>query len=274
MDTDTGLNAYDVHKIVADAKKYRLHLCAQKASGRQCLLQIASAVEFNGELDRVAFILQELKRRSDELEEEYAQVKEDSNVMLNYEIAFPELVDSFICDEQGGRRVNVLAFRNVEDVSKMVPLSNITKKDRLRIDLRTSAWIMGKTLKFLTFAHGAGISVGLVTGNNILIEPDQHYVLIFDWSFAQMHIDKVPSDLRCQDISQAAKAVITAFGGDLETGYFPGVDDEDFHRHTDYLVQLAHGRETRAEKAHENFYKIVDSLWKREFYPFTVHPLT
>lgn len=269
-----GHNVYRVGKKVAETSEYRLYLCMQEEPERQCLLQIAAATDHNGGLDRAAYILGELERRSGELETEYEQVKTKPEDMLNYGLGFPELVDSFICQEQGGRRINILAFRGVEDVSNMVPLSNVTVKDQLRVDLRTSAWIMGKLLKLLVFAHGEKISVGLMTGNNILIEPNQHYVLIFDWSAAQTHSETVPAETRSQEISQAAQAVITVLGGDLETGDFPDDGDEAFSQYTDHLLRLARGGENQATRAHEKFYELIDSLWQRKYHPFTTKPLT
>jgi hypothetical protein len=272
MRSDSHL--YLVGAKVADADRYRLYLCEQEETGRRCLVQTANAAEYNGGLDRAAYLLDELKRHSDELEAEYAGAKEDPKDMLNYDLGFPELVEGFICQDQGGRRVNILAFRNVEDVSKMVPLSNITTKDRRRVDLRTSVWILGKLLKSLVLTQCVKISVGLVVGNNILIEPDRHYVLIFDWSAAQIHSGDLSFETRRQEIAQAAQAVITALGGDLATGVFPDDGDEAFGRYTDHLLRLARGSESKAERAHAQFYELVDSLWKRGYHPFTTKPLT
>lgn len=273
MDIRNGPQLYHVGDKVADNDKYRLYLCIQEETGRQCLLQVATAVEHNGNLERATYILRELKRRSDELEAEYESVKKDPEMMLNYDLAFPELVDSFIYHEQGGRRINILAFRNVEDVSNMVPLINITSKDHLRIDLRTSAWIMGKLLKLLVFAHSEGISIDLVSGSNILIEPKEHYVLIFDWSDAQIYPGKIPMHIRNEEIAQAAQAVVIALGGDLETGAFPDDGKEAFKQYTDHLRRLAYRSEMNAGKAHGKFYELIDSLWKREYYPFTTKSL-
>jgi hypothetical protein len=267
-----GSDLYQIGDRVAETDDYRLYLCKQEGTGRQCLLQIAKAIEKNGGLARAAYILGELKRRAYELEAEYALVRTNPNSLLNYQLGFPELVDSFICQEQGGRQINILAFRDVEDVSKMVPLTNITEKDQLRVDIRTSAWIMGKILKMLAFAFSERFSVD-PTGNNILIEPDNHYALIFDWAAAQIHSKAVPAENRRQQISHSAQAVITVLGGDLETGIFPDAGDKNFTRYTDYLLRLARGNESDAKRAHTEFYKIVDTFWKREFYPFTVKPL-
>lgn len=259
---------YQVDRKVAETGAYRLYLCRDE-KGRQCLLQIAAAVEHNGNLQRGAYVLKELERRADELEENYARVKKNPEAMLNYKLGFPELVDGFISQEQGARQVNILAFRNVKDVSKMVPLTNITAKDRFRVDLRTSAWIMGKLLKLLAFVFAEGFSVD-PTGSNVLIEPEQHYVLIFDWSAAQIYPEATPKEMQSLQISRAARAVAVVLGGNLETGVFP---DDSSKAYTDFILKLARGGMRDAEAAHKEFYALVDTLWERKYHPFTVEPL-
>jgi hypothetical protein len=267
-----GSSVYRVGNKVADAEKYRLYLCKQNGVARECLLQIAISPEHNGGLERAVYLLKLLGSRAVELEEEYATKKTDPNIFLNYQLGFPEVVDSFICQEQGGRRINVLAFRNVEAVGDMVPLTFITEK-KLRVDLRTSAWIMGKLLKLLVFAHSEGIAAGLLTGKNVIIHPKEHYVVIFDWSSALTYPEGIPLEIRRQEISQAAQSIIAVLGGDPETSIFPNDGGEAFGSYTDYLLRLALGDIGNAQKAHADFYELVDNLWKREYYPFTTKPL-
>lgn len=265
---------YQVGEKVAEAESYRLFLCVQEETGRQCLLQIATSIEHNSGLDRGAYILGELKRCSDETEEEYAKVRKDPKSKLNYHLGFPELVDSFICNDKGGRRVNIFAFRSVKNVSNMIPLTYITHKYHLRVDLRTSGWIMGKTLKIIDFAHSNGIAINATAGNNILIERDNRYIVIFDWTSVQIYPGEIPIEIRTNDISQAAKAVITVLGGDWKKGIVPNDGEEAFVHYTNFLLRLARGSESNAQRAHQNFYEIVDAFWKREFYPFTTKPLS
>lgn len=264
---------YRIGDKVAENSQYRLYLCTQAETERQCLLQIPTAIEFNGKLSRVAYILDELKQCAEKLETEYAENPENSGKVLNYALGFPELVDSFISREQGGRLINVFAFRSVENVQDIIPLINITAKDRLRVDLRTSVWIMGKTLKLLDFTHDAEIAVNSTRGNNILIEKDNRYVVIFDWIAAQTYSGMVPMEMRRQDISHAAQAVVIALGGDWKIGILPNDGEEAFSEYTAYLLRLARGSESKAQRAHQQFYEIVDKFWKREFYPFTTKPL-
>lgn len=273
MQITNGDKHYGVGGLVAESEKYRLYLCKQEGTERQCLFQIAIEVGYNGNLDRNAFFLGELQRRAEVLELEYEKVRTRPDSVLNYQLGFPELVDSFVCLEQGGRRVNILAFRNVEDVSKMVPLSGITEKDHLRVDIRTSAWILGKLLKLLVFAHSENIVVKQLDAGNILIEPDQHYVLIFDWSDAVTFAGEIPEEYCREEISAVAEAVTVVLGANPLTGKCPDDGDPAFADYCCYVLELVNRNERSAQRAHQNFYELIDRLWPHGFHKFTTQPL-
>jgi hypothetical protein len=131
---------------------------------------------------------------------------------------------------------------------------------------------MGKLLKRYSFVSSEGFSV-VSDASNIQIEPKQHYVLIFDWTTAQVYPEAVPRDIQLREISQAAQAVIMALGGDWKTGVFPDDGEEAFKQYTDHLLQLARGNESNAQRAHTKFYELIDSFWPRKYHPFTTKPL-
>lgn len=274
LENSSSRQRYRVIKEVMEPSHYHLYLCIEEKTGRECLLQIASTVEHNGILQRAAYILRELEHQADEAEEKYKKAKTDPDAMLNYKLGFPELVDSFICPEQGGRQVNILAFRNTEHVADMVPLINITAKNKKRIDLRTSAWIMGKSLKLLDFLYSQGISINLAIGWNILIDAERHYVLFFDFTKAQTYEETVPKDIQCREIASVAYAVYVTLGGtmDLEKDDLL-VTDATEEAYFVYLWQMVRGGMSDAGKAHKKFYEIVDATWERKFHPFTTKPL-
>jgi hypothetical protein len=175
-------------------------------------------------------------------------------------------------DGKSERQINVLEFSGIDDVSRLVPLNNITEIDGKRLDCRTSAWIMGKALKTLTLARNGNMSVGVIDGTTILVAPDEHYVVIFDWTGAKMYPGAVPEEVQQREISLVAKAVIVALGGNPETGSLPS-GDEAMSLYMDYLLYLARGGESNTFRAHREFYKIVETIWEHEFYPFTTLPL-
>jgi len=262
---------YRVVKLVGEADAFRLYLC-QNGAGETYILKIATNQAYNGLLDREAYLLREMRKHAEFLEEAYAKVKEDPSVLLNYHFAFPNIVETFVSVEQEGRRVNILEFPVVEDVSSLVPIELVTIVDRVRVDPKTSAWIMGKVLKILHFAHAQGIAVGKVSGMNILIERDQHYVVVFDWTGATLS-EVIPPDLARADIAQAARAVQRLLGGD-PSGMLPEDEHLQDGRYTVHLQALASGSVSDAQVAHREFYTLIRELWPTpKFHPYTTYPL-
>lgn len=271
MILESGSSQYQLGQKVAATSTYRTYICKEVSSGRQCLLLVAAEVGDNGGLDRATFVLRTLAQTALEYEEEYAKVNPGKKT-LGYDQLFPEVVDSFVPTDQGGRRVNILAFRGVESVTVMAPLSNLAQKDRLRVDLATSAWIMGRLLKLLQFAHEQGISIHMLSANNILIDPTVHRAVVFDWSHSTMHQAEVPLTDRKDDIAQAAKTVLGAIGGSIRDGTYPyPVGDERLY--IEFLWGLASRREGNALHAHGKFYELTDSVFGRGFKPFQTLPL-
>ena len=268
-----GSKEYEIGKKLAEASAYRTYICTDVATGRELLLLIAKDVAGNGPLERAAYVLGELQETSDLFEAEYAKTGADKK--LHYDHLFPELVDSFVSTEQGGRRVNIVAFRKIEHIRQLVPLSNLALVDGLRIDLKTSAWIMGRILKLLAFAHGEGIAIRALGRNNILIEPDIHKMVIFDWSSAQMYPSGVPKQVRKDNITTAAHAVLEAVGANPASDVFPypAELDDASRRYFAYLRRLASSRESDAGKVHTQFYDLLNELYGRKFHPFTTLPL-
>ena len=261
---------------LANAPSYRLYVCNQQSTGRNCLLQIATDIKHNGSLDRMSYILKEFVGFAQELEEEYAKNPRNAGKELGYQYGFPELVDSFISSEQKNRRINILAFRCVADIEDMVALGMIGGKYCKRVDLRTSGWIMGKALKMIDFAHSNGVAVNATSERDIVVEfkKNKHYVVLFNWAEAEIFRDTVPEEKRLRDISQAAQSVIAVLGGDWKRNFLPDDGEKAFPKYSEYLLRLAQGLGGHnAERAHSRFYEIVDEFWPREFYPFTTKNL-
>lgn len=264
---------FEIGKLLGNTSTYNLYQCVQQsAPDRSLILKIATGVQYNGLLDREAFILRSLRTRTEELEVAYARVKKGPE-MLNYQLCFPDIVDSFIAEGQGERRINVLRFEGVDDVGELVPIGHIASRDRVRVDPRTSAWMMGKLLKILDFLHGEGVSIRRVTDENILIERKQHYIVFFDWTNATQYPEAVPSDVAEEEISKAAHEVIIILGGDPVTGTLPPDTQLEDDRYAAMLHSLASGGYSDAGEAHAEFYKLIRALWPRAYHPYTSYPL-
>lgn len=259
---------YEVDKKVADTERYRLYLCSSNGSAGANLLQVASSIEHNGVLDRTVYMLSRLLQEAEDLEAAYAKIKHNPKHMLNYQCMFPEIVDTFVSEDQGNRRVNILRFRGVEDVRSMAPLHNLVHKDQMAVDLKTSVWILGRLLKALVFLHDSKVAVSDLSLGNILIEPEKHSVVIFNWAEAQLMPNGVPSSIVREEIKTAACIAISVLGGSLESG-IPDDGSAEFEAYRNHIFQLAQVGDNNATTAHQEFYSLVDSLWPRGFHPFT-----
>lgn len=272
LDIEGNNDSYTVGDLVAENSRYRVRKCTN-SDGRELLLQVAVDDSHNGDVAKNAFLLSQLKSVADATQKRYEESERTGS--LSYDLGFPELCDNFVLESQGGRQVNILGFRYVDEVSSVIPLVKFWKSS-LRVDLRTSAWIMGKLLKVVSFAHDNRMEVSRISGNNVLIEPDKHYTLVFDWSNVVIHEEAVPASVRRREIQASAQTVIKALGGDLDRAR---ANDADLP-YTNHLQLLSTTGESDATEAHRAFYEIVDSLcedpesvWEKGFHEFTTHAL-
>jgi hypothetical protein len=258
--------------LIGETEQFRLYEC-ELPGGEVGILKISVSATENGVLDREAYILQVLQEEADLAEKDYG--RKNPGKVLNYRICFPNLVESFIAPDQGGRRVNILKFTHVGDALwRLAPITHLASRDYVRVDPRTSAWMLGKMLKLLVFTHSLGLENGQVTGENFLVERDQHYVALFDWSKATNHQDSgVPSKVASEEISRVATEVILALGGNPETGELPADEQLVDDRYARHIHNLAKGNVSDAYEAHTEFYKLIRALWPREFWPFTSYKL-
>ncbi len=263
----------DTDLPLGETANFRMYVC-KIPDGRIGVLKCAVSIEQNGLLDREAFLLRQMTEEAERREKVYQALKPGA-VALNYHLCFPSLVESFVSNDQGGRRINVIGFFGIcDDQRDLVPLAHVVTRDNARVDPKTSAWILGKALKSLDFAHSQGIELSWVDGENILINRDDHFVAFFDWSAAKVHPDgSVPKAIVRIEISKIASAVLFALGAS-EIGIIPPSDQLPDGRYEDFLVSLSRGAFSEAGQAHARFYELVDSLWGRKFHPYTTFELT
>lgn len=269
----TGAEYTVAEDPIAETSEFRLYICTLPQGG-QGLLKVAVAVEHNHELDREAFVLRSMMESAQEVETEY-QATGPKGGRLNYQFCFPHIVESFVLDEQGGRRVNIMSFSEIvkNDLVELVPLEHLRSEDHVRIDPKTSAWIMGKMLKFLVFTHSIGVLVNNLSGTNILINRDGHYVAVFDWLSAKM-TDEIDPDDRSNEISMIATEVVLALNGDPETGEIPADDQLPDDRYANLLKQFINGVYDDALEAHRAFYELIERLWPEGgYHPFGSYDL-
>lgn len=249
-----------------------LYQCAcSSAQAKDFMLKIGASAETNPVLDREALLLRELRQFAFDVEQQYA-AERGSQGCLHYHLGFPELVETFISREQGNRRVIILGFDVADELRQLTPLSFVVRRECSRIDMRTSAWILGKLLKIVSFAHSQHISVGNLSVNNVLMERDEHCVLVFDWSQAIRHEGGLPCEVARNEIALAAICTLYVLG-DAELDVAEKMEGDAGIWYRDLVRKLATGGETNASQAHKRFYEVVESLWGRVFHPYTSFPL-
>lgn len=263
-------NAYEVGSRVAITDTYRLYLAKDVGTGTGCLLQVAKGFEQNGGLSRASFILDELADMSRHYDELYAKMHDGKH--LHYDRLFPQKVESFVAEEQANRRVNILALTDVDNINRLLPLSNLLTKDRVILDLKSGAWIMGRLLKLLDFVHPLGIALRSLRSNNVLLEPDQHFAIVLDWTKAFVFQTVVSPEVATTDIACAARAVLASCGIP-EQGQLPYMLGDGEDQYVGLLRDFANASESDARQAHAQFYQICHQVWGVEFHPFTTLPL-
>jgi hypothetical protein len=264
---------YAVGVDIGGTDEFTLYDCPLP-QGKAGVMKIAASPEYNGNLDREAYILQTLRNEALEIENRYKAEKGERE-SLGYQLMLPRLVESFVLpEEEGGLHVLILAVDEiVDDIRKLVPLERLHLHEHVRIDPKTSVWILGKLLKLLDFAHGFGVNV-VVNGENIVINPDKHIVLIFDWSGSTVRNHALsPGEDLAAEISAAAREVVLALGGDPETCELPPDKQLEGDWYQNLLQEISSGEIQSAEDAHGRFYDAVRSVWPKKFHPFTTHSL-
>ncbi|MFA6458967.1 MAG: hypothetical protein WCV79_01035 [Candidatus Paceibacterota bacterium] len=271
MNISSPTTGYEVGKHIGGTETFTLYECNLK-DDKPGIIKIATASGYNGSLDREAYILQTMRDKAEAIEAEIAHTDPGKGT-FGYRHYFPMLVESFIDPDQDGRRISILDLSlDAKKLEELAPITHLLSRERVRVDPKTSVWIAGRLLKLLDFAHRQGITVD-INGENILINRDQHFVMIFDWSESTIVTGEVETAVASEEISRAAKEIILALGGDPETGIIPQDDqleDEDYQK---ILFGLANGGENNAGEAHRKFYKYVRSVWPSKFHPFTAYPV-
>lgn len=266
------LNYKVQESLIGETDCFRLYPCLLP-DGKPGILKIAVSKKHNGLLDKEAFLLRTMQEDADKAQEAYA-LEKGSTKFLNYHFCFPNLVESFISKDQDNRRVLILSFSAIaEKLQDLSPLSHIVIRDNLRVDPRTSAWILGKLLKLLVFTQSNGISIGFLDADNILINRKKHFVSVFDWSRASIGQVPLNKESSRNEIIQVTKEVIRILGGNTATGEIPSHEQLVDSQYEDFLKKLLRGQESDSFEAHKKFYELIWSLWPRGFHKFSTHLL-
>ena len=264
---------------VADLKKdklaqtavYSVYLATDETDGAWCMLKISPDIPGNGKLDREALLLKDIEREIDRI-----RMTEKPGTIgggLHYEKCFPRVRESFLFTEQGNRRINIIEIPDTESIRDLVPLEQWRARERVRLDPKSSAWLMGRLLKIFTLTHPIGVCVGKIDGGNILVNPKKHRAIFFDWTEAHQYDKFVPPETVGEEIAKAATQVFLALGGNLGKGTLPASDQLTDDRYAQLLLRFMSGVERDPDKVAQNFYKLIREMWEPEFHTFTTIPL-
>jgi len=264
--------SYAVVKPLGRTPTYSVYLVNDgTASDSWYMLKVSADALGNGRLDREALILKDIQAEVERLRStEKVGVSEGA---LRYEKCFPRLRESFLLKEQGSRRVNIIEIPDTDAVGSLVPIEQWRTRERVRIDPKSSAWLLGRLFKVFTLTHPIGIGVGKIDGGNILVNPKKHRAIFFDWTEAHQYEQFVPPEKVGEEIAQAATQVFLALGGNVSTGVLPESDQLPDTRYVDLLREFISGAERDPDKAAQRFYKLVREMWDKEFHPFTTIPM-
>ena len=263
--------SYVVEKSLGRTPTYTVYLVSEKARSGWCILKVSSDAEGNGRLDREALVLKDIQ--AEVLRLRASEKPGATDGALRYEKCFPRVRESFLFKEQGNRRVNIIDMLDTDAVQSLVPLEQWRTRERVRLDPNSSAWLMGRLMKVFTLTHPIGVSVGKIDGGNILVNPNKHRAIFFDWTEAHQYTQYVPPEKVGEEIAQTARQVFLALGGNVSKGTLPSHDQLSDTRYAELLLDFMSGSERDPDKAAQRFYKLIREMWDKEFHPFTTIPM-
>ncbi|QAY09125.1 serine/threonine kinase [Mycobacterium phage JustHall] len=91
---------------------------------------------------------------------------------------FPQLMDTFLHSE-GRRRANVTPY-----FEHYRSLATLKEMFCAGLDPKHAVWIFRRLLMALGYSHDRGLVHGAITPDNILIEPQNHAVVLIDWCYS------------------------------------------------------------------------------------------
>lgn len=268
---NSTLRTYNVTSDLGATDHYSLYACSCEGFGNTLILKIAKQKKHNGIIDREAMILKSMYLESELTQKEFQKIPGNEDKYLNYHYTFPNLIETFISKENDNRRISILDFSPIcNELNELVPSSHIINRDNAHVDPRTSAWILGKSLKALAFAHNQNISLGDISLDKLLINKKEHYIAFFDWTAAKKSPVPLKKEVIRREISQIGQLVGILLGTDQSWSIPKHIQLED-SRYEDMLKKLCTMKFSDANKAHTSFYELVYDLWSRKFHVYDTY---
>lgn len=240
------------------------------------VLKVARSGGYNDLLNNEAKVLRHLQQ---------------SEAGRRYQAFFPELVTTFRYRSASGeapRQANLLRFAG----GQLYSLEQVLQEHG-PLDPKDMAWMFRRLLMALGAAHQAGVIHGAVTPDHVLIQPEQHGLVLVDWSYALIlsgegqHIPAINPEYEAwyplevlskqapspgTDLYMAAECMAYVIG--IPPGRVPAlVNDQDFFAIWNFLRGCMFQRQSRrpddAWKLLLEFDECIDRLWgPRKFRAF------
>jgi curved DNA-binding protein CbpA len=192
------------------------------------------------------------------------KVLQASPEVARFAAYIPELIEAFIYqDEDGEHQASVFArytgWYSFEDIRHSYPDG---------IHPRDMAWMFRRLMVALGFAHRSGLTHGDVTPGNVYILPEEHGLMLANWS-ASTSATLDPAANAREDISAAVRCMLFLLGGDPQQGISPEALPQQLKSF--FKGSLLPG--TRAPQdawaLKQEFDELIERLWgKRTYHPF------
>lgn len=262
---------FTVTADLGGTEQYSLYACSCEGFENTLILKITKERKHNRILDKEAMTLKSMSIEAKLTQTEFEKIPGNENKYLNYHYTFPNLIETFVSKEHGNRRISVLDFSAIcNELSELVPASHIISRDNAYIDPRTSAWILGKSLKALAFAHGQNISLENISLDNLLINKKEHYVAFFDWTSAKKSPVSIRKEVISKEISHVAQLIGRLLNVD-QNWSIPKHPQLIDLRYEEMLRRLCTLKFSNSHKAHSSFYELIYDLWPRKFHVYDTY---
>ena len=106
---------------------------------------------------------------------------------------FPMLESTLMTKTPAGiKRLNVLAYNSItENPNHLLSLRQLGSYYHNRLHPKQAAWIWRKLLVALDTAHGAGVVHGSINPDCILLEPEDHLLLLTQWECSTLDLKPI-----------------------------------------------------------------------------------
>lgn len=278
----TKRHVYNMGGIVATgdiSQVYAGEYEDENGDKQDILLKVAKNPSFNNLIAQEAKVVKHLLSQA-----------ETYDVLSPY---LPSYIETF------GYKSPVSRQRSQASVYKRIPrlftLEQVKKyyEGTQSIDARDIAWIFRRLLYSLSLVHYNGVVHGAILPPHVLIQPDQHGVVLCDWTNASMLGDKdeyppirtissqykawYPDEVLAKetpmagtDIYMAVRCMVYLLGGDPTTGEIPSRVPPPIRAFFKGCTQKSVRRRPRdAMSLLEEFNELIEQMWgPRVFRPF------